>query len=84
MWHSGGALCGYIRAAITRRKTQIRYSIMVQCTLVHGAIKERRDHVNDENRDVRAVGDEQWIFQLLIDIYIHTLYVYIYIIYNIC
>lgn len=27
-------------------------------SLVRGAIKERRDNVNDENRDVRAVGDE--------------------------
>lgn len=27
--------------------------------LVHGAIKERRDNVNDENRDVRAIRDER-------------------------
>jgi len=55
---------------------------MVQCTLVHGAIKERRDHVNDENRDVRAVGDEQWIFQFFIDIYIYIyIYIYMYIMY---
>lgn len=57
-----GALRGYIRAAITRRKIQIRYSIMARRALVHGAIKERRDNVNDENREVRAVRDERWFY----------------------
>lgn len=66
----GGALRRYIRAAITRRKIQIRYSIIARRlrararpwrgrVLVHGAIKERRDNVNDENRDVRAIRDER-------------------------
>lgn len=62
---SCGALRGYIRAAITRRKIQIRYSIMARRALVHGAIKERRDNVNDENREVRAVRDEQWFYKYL-------------------
>lgn len=57
-----GTLRCYIRAAITRRKIQIRYSITVRCALVHGAIKERRDNVNDENREVRAVRDERWFY----------------------
>lgn len=57
-----GVLRCYIRAAITRRKIQIRYSITVRCALVHGAIKERRDNVNDENREVRAVRDERWFY----------------------
>lgn len=69
--HRAGALRGYIRAAITRRKTQIRYSIMGRCALVHGAIKERRDNVNDENRDVRADGDELWFYY---GIYISAFY----------
>lgn len=35
---------------------------MARRTLVHGAIKERRDNVNDENREVRAVRDEWWFY----------------------
>lgn len=71
-----GALRGYIRAAITRRKIQIRYSIMVRRALVHGAIKERRDNVNDENREVRAVRGEQWFYNYS-PIYISAFYHFI-------
>jgi len=74
-WHSG-TLRGYIRVAITRRKTQIRYSIIVRRararTIVREAIKERRDNVNDENRDVRAASDEHRFKKALLHAHVHA------------